>query len=108
MPCRQGRFGGCAPSGRPIPGDPLAVRFARMPKLEDVVWFQEEPRNNGAWFFVEPLIEEALTASKREVTRPRYAGRIASELDAVSRPALDHDASTNALINRYRRLHGRA
>ena len=26
--------------------------WQRMPNLEEVVWCQEEPRNNGAWFFV--------------------------------------------------------
>ncbi|WP_289024774.1 2-oxoglutarate dehydrogenase E1 component, partial [uncultured Sphingomonas sp.] len=44
----------------PFPGEPLAVRLARMPNLEEVIWAQEEPRNNGYWFFVEPFIEQAL------------------------------------------------
>ena len=59
----------------PFPGEPLAVRLARMPHLAEVVWCQEEPRNNGAWFFVEPLIEEALKAAGSKVARARYAGR---------------------------------
>ncbi len=67
----------------PFPGQPLAKRLARMPNLEDMVWCQEEPRNNGGWFFVEPEIEEALTAAKCKVTRPRYAGRVASASPAT-------------------------
>jgi 2-oxoglutarate dehydrogenase E1 component len=59
----------------PFPGEPLALRLARMPHLEDVVWCQEEPRNNGAWFFVEPRIEEAIKAAGSKIGRPRYAGR---------------------------------
>src|SRR5690606_16511285 len=43
----------------PFPGEPLALRLSRMTALEDVVWCQEEPRNNGGWSFVEPFIEEA-------------------------------------------------
>ena len=31
-----------------------------MPKLHDLIWAQEEPKNNGAWTFVEPLIEACL------------------------------------------------
>jgi 2-oxoglutarate dehydrogenase E1 component len=39
----------------PFPGEPLVVRLKRMTNLEEVVWAQEEPQNNGSWFFVEPL-----------------------------------------------------
>jgi glucose-6-phosphate isomerase len=36
------------------------------------------------------------------------AGKIVPELESGAAPALTHDASTNALIRRYRRLRGRA
>ena len=45
----------------PFPSEPLVKRLKAMPKLEDVVWAQEEPKNNGAWFFVETLLESCLT-----------------------------------------------
>ena len=82
----------------PFPGDPLAIRVARMPKLEEVVWCQEEPRNNGSWFFVEPLIEEALEAAKSKVKRPRYAGRTASASPATGL-AKRHAAEQAALVS---------
>ncbi len=81
----------------PFPGEPLALRFSRMPLLEEVVWCQEEPRNNGAWFFVEPFIEEALKAAKAPVTRPRYAGRVASASPATGL-ATRHQSEQGALI----------
>ena len=81
----------------PFPGEPLAKRFAAMPKLGEVVWCQEEPRNNGAWFFVESLIEESLIAAKRQVTRPRYAGRHASASPATGL-AKRHEAEQGALL----------
>ncbi|WP_239807159.1 2-oxoglutarate dehydrogenase E1 component [Croceicoccus hydrothermalis] len=59
----------------PFPGEPLATRIARMKNVEEVVWCQEEPRNNGAWFFVESQIEQALAEAEAPVRRPRYAGR---------------------------------
>ncbi len=34
----------------PFPGDCLADVFQRYPHLEQVVWCQEEPRNQGAWY----------------------------------------------------------
>jgi 2-oxoglutarate dehydrogenase E1 component len=67
----------------PFPGDALAVRLKRMKNLECVVWAQEEPRNNGAWFFVESLIEESLDAAGHKGMRPRYAGRHAAASPAT-------------------------
>jgi 2-oxoglutarate dehydrogenase E1 component len=81
----------------PFPGEPLAVRFRRMPNLEEVVWCQEEPKNNGAWFFVEPEIELALTLAKSRTQRPRYAGRVASASPATGL-AKRHEAEQGALI----------
>ncbi|MDE2561381.1 MAG: 2-oxoglutarate dehydrogenase E1 component [Sphingomonadales bacterium] len=67
----------------PFPGEPLTARLSRMKALEEVVWCQEEPKNNGSWFFVESLIEEALKAARSKVARPRYAGRHASASPAT-------------------------
>ena len=81
----------------PFPGDPLAVRLKRMTDLKDVVWCQEEPRNNGAWFYVNERIEDALTASGHTGKRPAYAGR-----DAAASPATGlasrHKAQQEALV----------
>lgn len=82
----------------PFPGDPLATRIARMTNLEEVVWCQEEPRNNGSWFCVEPLIEEALAAAKSKVRRARYAGRTASASPATGL-AKRHAAEQAALVS---------
>ncbi len=81
----------------PFPGDPLALRLSRMTNLQEVVWCQEEPRNNGAWFFVNERIEDALTAAGHTGKRPTYAGR-----DAAASPATGlasrHKAQQEALI----------
>jgi len=81
----------------PFPGDPLKVRLEKMTGLEEVVWCQEEPRNNGSWFFVEPLIEETLAAAKCTVKRARYAGRTASASPATGL-AKRHAAEQAALV----------
>ena len=81
----------------PFPGDPLALRLSRMTGLKDVVWCQEEPRNNGAWFYVNERIEDALTAAGHTGMRPAYAGR-----DAAASPATGlasrHKAQQEALV----------
>jgi len=81
----------------PFPSEPLVKRLKAMPNLQDVVWAQEEPRNNGGWFFVEPLIEAALAEAGFGQLRPQYAGR-----DAAASPATGlakrHAAEQAALI----------
>ncbi|MDQ4421413.1 2-oxoglutarate dehydrogenase E1 component [Sphingobium sp. DEHP117] len=81
----------------PFPTEALAVRLARMTNLEEVIWCQEEPRNNGAWFFVEPFIEQALDAAGKAPMRARYAGRKASASPATGL-AKRHLAEQGALI----------
>ena len=82
----------------PFPGEAVAVRLARMSNLEEVVWCQEEPRNNGAWFFVESQIEEALTAAGHEGMRPIYAGREVAASPATGF-AKRHQAQQEALVS---------
>ena len=67
----------------PFPGEPLTARLKRLVNLDDVVWAQEEPKNNGAWFFVEPWIEQSLADAGVKVRRPRYATRPAAAATAV-------------------------
>jgi len=81
----------------PFPTEALATRIAKMTALEEVVWAQEEPKNNGAWFFVEPMIEEALAQAKAKVKRARYAGRAAAASPATGL-AKRHQLEQGALV----------
>ncbi|MEQ6333311.1 2-oxoglutarate dehydrogenase E1 component [Sphingobium sp. MK2] len=81
----------------PFPTEALSIRMARMPNLEEVIWCQEEPRNNGAWFHVEPYIEEALADVGKAPMRARYAGRKASASPATGL-AKRHVAEQGALV----------
>ena len=81
----------------PFATEALAKRIERMTKLEHVVWCQEEPRNNGAWFFVEPYIEEALAQAGKAPMRARYAGRKASASPATGL-ASRHVSEQGALV----------
>ena len=81
----------------PFPTEPLTLRLKRMVNLEEVVWAQEEPKNNGAWFFVEPYIEQCLTDAGVGPARARYAGRKASASPATGL-AKRHVAEQGALV----------
>ncbi|MEO6386738.1 MAG: 2-oxoglutarate dehydrogenase E1 component [Croceibacterium sp.] len=82
----------------PFPGDPLGLRLERMKGLEQVVWCQEEPKNNGAWFFVESQIEAALNASGHDGMRPGYAGREQAASPATGL-AKRHQMQQESLVN---------
>jgi 2-oxoglutarate dehydrogenase E1 component len=67
----------------PFPSEPLVKRLKAMPRLETLVWAQEEPKNNGSWFFVEDLLEQCLADAGFKGMRPVYAGREASASPAT-------------------------
>jgi 2-oxoglutarate dehydrogenase E1 component len=81
----------------PFPSEPLVKRLKAMPKLQDLIWAQEEPKNNGAWFFVEDLLEQCLADAGFKGMRPQYAGRDASASPATGL-AKRHAAEQAALI----------
>ncbi len=81
----------------PFPSQPLTERLRRMTNVEQVVWAQEEPKNNGYWFFVEPFVERCLVEADVEPQRPVYAGRAASASPATGL-AKRHAAEQAALI----------
>ena len=63
----------------PFPDEELARVLARYPNLTEIVWVQEEPRNMGAWTYIEPRLRELLQGQGRRSHRAplplRYAGR---------------------------------
>jgi 2-oxoglutarate dehydrogenase E1 component len=60
----------------PFPAQELAIELKKYHNAE-IIWCQEEPKNMGAWKFVDDLIEEVLISIKHKNSRPRYIGRIA-------------------------------
>lgn len=46
-------------------------------KNAEIIWCQEEPKNMGAWKFVEELIEETAIKAQHKNARPKYVGRVA-------------------------------
>jgi 2-oxoglutarate dehydrogenase E1 component len=81
----------------PFPAEALVERLKRMTNLETLVWAQEEPKNQGAWTFVEPYIEDVLGEVGYQPTRPIYAGRKAAAATATGL-ARNHIAQQQALV----------
>jgi len=80
----------------PFPALSLTRELARF-KNADVVWCQEEPKNQGGWFFVEPNIEWVLGRIGATARRAKYAGRPASASPATGLAAR-HKAEQEALV----------
>jgi len=80
----------------PFPARALITELGRFPQAE-VVWCQEEPRNMGAWSFIEPNLEWVLDHSANATKRARYAGRAASAATATGQ-ASKHASEQKALV----------
>ncbi|MEM8850418.1 MAG: 2-oxoglutarate dehydrogenase E1 component [Pseudomonadota bacterium] len=81
----------------PFPALSMVNELGRF-KGAEIVWCQEEPKNQGAWTFVEPNIEWVLTRIGASHTRPLYAGRAASASPATGL-ASQHKSQQNALVS---------
>jgi 2-oxoglutarate dehydrogenase E1 component len=81
----------------PFPAISLVKELERF-KGAEMVWCQEEPKNQGAWSFIEPNIEWVLSRIKAKHTRPIYAGRAASASPATGL-ASQHKAQQQALVD---------
>jgi 2-oxoglutarate dehydrogenase E1 component len=81
----------------PVPLKALVLELSRF-KGAEVVWCQEEPRNMGAWHFIEPYLEWVLNQIQAPNRRPRYAGRAASAATATGLMS-KHVAQLKALLD---------
>ncbi|MGH8279761.1 MAG: 2-oxoglutarate dehydrogenase E1 component, partial [Gammaproteobacteria bacterium] len=77
----------------PFPQQEYAEIIARYRAAHDIVWCQEEPQNQGAWYQVRHRLQEPLT----RLHSLRYVGREASASPAAGYPQL-HKQQQNALI----------
>ncbi len=81
----------------PFPADALADELKRYPNAE-IVWCQEEPGNQGYWYFVDRRIESVLTTIKHKASRPALVGRPEAAAPATGL-AKRHAAEQAALMD---------
>jgi 2-oxoglutarate dehydrogenase E1 component len=66
----------------PFPAKALINELSRFRNAE-MVWCQEEPKNMGAWSFIDPYLEWVLAHIDAKYQRVRYTGRPASASTAT-------------------------
>ena len=81
----------------PFPARALIQELGRF-KNAEIVWCQEEPKNMGAWTFVEPNLTWVLEHIDAKSKRPRYAGRPSSAATATGLMS-KHTRELKALLN---------
>ncbi len=90
----------------PFPALSLVKELQRFPQAE-MVWCQEEPKNQGGWSFIEPNIEWVLSRITAKHKRAVYAGRAASASPATGL-ASQHKAQQAALVNEALSIEGKS
>jgi 2-oxoglutarate dehydrogenase E1 component len=78
----------------PFPHKALATELAKFPNFSELVWVQDEPQNQGAWFQIQHNILENLADGQKLA----YSGRPASASPAVGYYD-KHYAQQKALID---------
>jgi 2-oxoglutarate dehydrogenase E1 component len=86
----------------PFPHKAFATEMKRYPNATEVVWCQDEPQNQGAWFFVQHYVHENML----EGQRLGYAGRPPSASPAVGYSHLHQDQQKALLEQAYGKLKG--
>ena len=71
-----------------------------------MIWCQEEPKNQGAWSFIEPNIEWVLNRINAKHKRPVYVGRATSASPATGL-ASQHKAQQQALVDEALTIEGK-
>ncbi|MED5619256.1 2-oxoglutarate dehydrogenase E1 component [Ideonella sp. BN130291] len=86
----------------PFPHKAFAAEVKRYPNATEIVWCQDEPQNQGAWFFVQHYIHENML----EGQKLGYAGRPASASPAVGYAHLHQEQQKALLDQAYGKLKG--
>ena len=77
----------------PFPHKAFSAELKKYPNATEVVWCQDEPQNQGAWFFVQHYLHENMADGQRLA----YSGRAASASPAVGYSHL-HQEQQKALV----------
>ena len=77
----------------PFPYEEVAAELKRFPNATEIMWAQEEPKNQGAWYQIRHRLEKVLGTNQRLTT----ASRPASASPAVGY-AVKHKAGLDGLL----------
>ncbi|MFD2740368.1 2-oxoglutarate dehydrogenase E1 component [Sulfitobacter aestuarii] len=88
----------------PFPAQSAVKELERF-KQAEMIWCQEEPKNQGAWTFIEPNIEWVLSRIEAKHSRPRYVGRATAASPATGL-ASQHKKQQQALVDEALSIEG--
>lgn len=80
----------------PFPADQL-IKMLKAYDPIPLVWCQEEPKNMGAWHFVDRRLEDCLTKVHGKLVRPLYVGRPEAAAPATGYAPI-HQVEQTAII----------
>jgi len=86
----------------PFPHKAFAAELKKYPNATDIVWCQDEPQNQGAWFFIQHNIHENMQSGQKL----GYAGRAASASPAVGYSHLHQDQQKALIEAAFAKLKG--
>jgi 2-oxoglutarate dehydrogenase E1 component len=86
----------------PFPHKAFAAELKKYPNATDIVWCQDEPQNQGAWFFIQHNIHENMLDGQKL----GYAGRAASASPAVGYAHLHQDQQKALVEAAFSKLKG--
>ena len=89
----------------PFPALSLVKELTRF-KTAEMIWCQEEPKNQGGWSFIEPNLEWVLGRIGAAHPRAQYVGRATSASPATGL-ASQHKAQQDALVNEALTIEGK-
>ena len=86
----------------PFPHKVFSTELKKYPNAADIVWCQDEPQNQGAWFFVQHQVHENMLDGQKL----GYAGRAASASPAVGYAHLHQDQQKALIEAAFSKLKG--
>ncbi|MBU4180556.1 MAG: 2-oxoglutarate dehydrogenase E1 component [Gammaproteobacteria bacterium] len=86
----------------PFPHKVFGAEIKKYPNATDIVWCQDEPQNQGAWFFVQHYIHENMLDGQKL----GYAGRAASASPAVGYAHLHQEQQKTLIEAAFGKLKG--
>ncbi len=86
----------------PFPHKAFAAELKKYPNATEIVWCQDEPQNQGAWFFIQHNIHENM----QDGQKLGYAGRAASASPAVGYAHLHQDQQKSLIEAAFGKLKG--
>jgi len=86
----------------PFPHKAFAAEIKKYGKATEIVWCQDEPQNQGAWFFIQHNIHENMLDGQKL----GYAGRAASASPAVGYAHLHQDQQKALIEAAFGKLKG--